>query len=146
MNTRFIELAGEVNTAMPSWVVGKVEAALNERGLAVNGSNILLLGIAYKKDTSDTRESRVENHGYAQRQGCQCDLSRPHVSQIPALRDYDLTGESVSVEDETITSQDCILLCTDHANVDYDKFKRLSRLIVDTRGVFSPNLHNVVPA
>lgn len=70
----------------------------------------------------------------------------PYVPQIPALRDYDLTGESVLIADKTITDQDCILVCTDHTNVDYDKFKRLSSLIVDTRGVFSPSLHNVVPA
>ena len=147
VNTRFIELAGEVNSGMPSWVVGKLEDALNKRGLAVNGSNILLLGIAYKKDTSDTRESPgLRIMAMLKDKGANVTYHDPYVPQIPALRDYDLTGESVLIADKTITDQDCILVCTDHANVDYDKFKRLSSLIVDTRGVFSPSLHNVVPA
>ena len=147
VNTRFVELAGEVNTAMPNWVVGKVEAALNQRGMAVNGSEIMLLGIAYKKDTSDTRESPgLRILAMLKDRGANVTYHDPHVPRIPALRDYDLLLESVPLDDATISSQHCVILCTDHSDVDYETLSRLSNLIVDTRGVFPPSLKNVVPA
>ena len=70
----------------------------------------------------------------------------PHVPHIPALRDYDLSGESAPLNEATISAQHCIILCTDHTDVDYETLGRLSDLIVDTRGVFPPNNENVVPA
>lgn len=147
VNTRFIELAGEVNTAMPAWVVGKAEDALNRRGRAVNGSNIMVLGIAYKKDTSDTRVSPGLNIlAILQSKGGNVVYHDPHVPHIPELRDYDLSGRSVSLNDATILEQHCIILCTDHSDVDYKLIERLSDLIVDTRGVFPPTLLNVVSA
>lgn len=147
VNTRFIELAGEVNTAMPAWVVGKAESALNQRGKAVKGSNIMLLGIAYKKDTSDTRESPgLRILALLKDRGANVTYHDPHVPRIPALRDYDLFLESVPLDDATISSQHCVILCTDHSDVDYDSLGRLSTLLVDTRGVFPPSLQNVVPA
>lgn len=147
VNTRFIELAGEVNTAMPSWVVGKVEGALNERGLAVNGSKILLLGVAYKKDTSDTRESPgLRIWALLKAKGANVTYHDPYVPRLPVLRDYDLSGHSVSLDYETVSSQHCVILCTDHSNVDYQTLGQLSGLIVDTRGVFPTSNQNVVPA
>lgn len=147
VNTRFIELAGEVNTAMPAWVVGKVEGALNERGQAVNGSNIMVLGIAYKKDTSDTRESPgLRILAMLKGKGANVTYHDPHVPSIPALRDYDLSGTSVALDSATVSDQHCIILCTDHTDVDYDSLGRLSDLIVDTRGVFPSSFVNVVPA
>ena len=147
VNTRFIELAGEVNTAMPAWVVGKAESALNQKGQAVNGSNIMLLGIAYKKDTSDTRESPgLRILAMLKAKGANVTYHDPHVPHIPALRDYDLSGKSAPLNEATISAQHCIILCTDHTDVDYETLGRLSDLIVDTRGVFPPNNENVVPA
>jgi UDP-N-acetyl-D-glucosamine dehydrogenase len=147
VNTRFIELAGEVNTAMPAWVVGKVEGALNQRGHAVNGSKILLLGIAYKKDTSDTRESPgLRILAMLKAKGANVSYHDPHVPRIPTLRDYDLSGTSVGLDENTVSEQHCIIVCTDHTDVDYESLGRLSNLIVDTRGVFPPNLQNVLPA
>ena len=147
VNTRFIELAGEVNTAMPAWVIGKVEGALNERGQAVNGSNIMVLGIAYKKDTSDTRESPgLRILAILKGKGANVTYHDPHVPSIPALRDYDLSGTSVALDRATVSDQHCIILCTDHTDVDYESLGRLSDLIVDTRGVFPSSFVNVVPA
>ena len=134
VNTRFIELAGEVNTAMPAWVVGKA-GALNQRGLAVNRSKILLLTGAYKKDTSDTRESPgLRIMAMLKAKGANVTYHDPHVMHIPVLRDYDLSGESVPLSDETIAAQHCIILCADHSAVDYETLGRLSDLIVITRG------------
>ena len=147
VNTRFIELAGEVNTSMPGWVVGKAESALNGRGRSVKGSKILLLGIAYKKDTSDTRESPgLKIMAILKDKGASVTYYDPHVPTIPTLRDYDLAGESESLSDETIADKDCIILCTDHTGVDYNQLQRFGALIVDTRGVFPRDLRNVVPA
>lgn len=147
VKTRFIELAGEVNTAMPGWVVGKVEHALNQRGYAVNGSNIMLLGIAYKKNTSDTRESPgLKIYSLLEEKGANVVYHDPHVPHIPELRDYSLSGASVSLSGSTISKQHCIVICTDHEGVDYRTVSEKGLLIVDTRGVFPVNLHNVVPA
>ena len=132
---------------MPSWVVGKVEDALNTRGRAINGSNIMVLGIAYKKDTNDTRESPGLNIlAMLQSKGAKAIYHDPHVPSIPPLRDYDLKGDSVALEDKIISNQHCVVLCTDHSGVNYEKLGRLSDLIIDTRGVFPPNLDNIVPA
>jgi UDP-N-acetyl-D-glucosamine dehydrogenase len=147
VNSRFIELAGEVNTAMPAWVVGKVEGALNERGLAVKGSNIMLLGIAYKKDTSDTRESPgLRIMAMLKSKGANVTYHDPNVPYIPSLRDYDLRGESIRISESTISNQQCVILCTDHTDVDYETIGRFSDLIIDTRGVFPSGFKNVVPA
>ena len=122
---------------MPSWVVGKVEDALNTRGRAINGSNIMVLGIAYKKDTNDTRESPGLNIlAMLQSKGAKAIYHDPHVPSIPPLRDYDLKGDSVALEDKIISNQHCVVLCTDHSGVNYEKLGRLSDLIIDTRGVF----------
>lgn len=147
VNTRFIELAGEVNTSMPARVVSKAESALNMRGQAVNGSNIMLLGIAYKKDTSDTRESPgLRILAMLKAKGANVTYHDPHVPLIPVLRDYDLSGESMPLDEATIATQHCIILCTDHTDVDYETLGRVGDLIVDTRGVFPPNSQNVVSA
>ena len=147
VNTRFIELAGEVNTAMPAWVVGKAESALNQRGQAVNGSNIMLLGIAYKRDTPDTPESpSIRILAMLKAKGANVRYHDPHVPHIPILRDHDLSGESVPLGEAMIATQHCIILCTDHTDVDYESVGRLSALIVYTCGVFPPNDESVAPA
>ncbi len=148
INTRFIELAGEVNSAMPDFVVGKVAHALNQAKKAVNGSSILVLGIAYKKNVDDMRESpSVVLMEKLQALGATVAYSDPHVPVFPKLRDhaqFDLS--SVSITPEALASYDCVLLATDHDRFDYQSILAHSPLVVDTRGRFLAPAANVVKA
>jgi UDP-N-acetyl-D-glucosamine dehydrogenase len=140
INTRFIELAGEINHYMPHWVVQKVADALNEHGKAVKGSRILVLGLAYKKNIDDTRESpAVEIMALLQDKGAQVDYSDPHVPTFPQKRDYHFDLKSVSLTARTISFYDCLVLATDHDGFDYNLLKGNARLIVDTRGHMEGN-------
>ena len=147
VNTRFIELAGEVNTAMPAWVLSKVEAALNHRGKALNGSNVLVIGIAYKKDTSDTRESPgLKILAMLQAKGAKTAYYDPFVPEIPKLRQYELAGESIEISAQRIREQDCVVVCTDHSGIDYELIGTNATLVVDTRNVFPSGGENIVAA
>lgn len=147
VHTRFIELAGEVNTGMPEWVLGKVEDALNSRGRALNGSKVMILGVAYKKDTNDTRESPgLKIFSLLKAKGASVAYHDPLVPKISELRDYDFSAESLELSEENICAQHCIVLCTDHSDVDYESVGRSGVLIVDTRGVFPARAKNVVNA
>ncbi len=148
MHTRFIELAGEINSAMPQWVVGKVADALNERGKAIKGSSILVLGIAYKKDVDDMRESpAVELMELLSAKGAQVEYSDPHVPVFPKLRKYHFDLESVALTSQhrSVASTSCCSRPITRA-FDYDLVKRHARLIVDTRGVFLEPAENVIKA
>lgn len=146
INTRFIELAGEINHHMPHWVVGKVMDALNERGKALKGSRILVLGLAYKKNIDDTRESpAVEIMDLLQAKGAHIDYSDPHVPTFPRKRDYHFDLQSVALTPESIASYDCLVLATDHDGFDYPQLLQHAQLIVDTRGRL-PASACVVPA
>ena len=135
VNTRFIELAGEINHYMPHWVVSKVADALNDRGKAVKGSRILVLGLAYKKNIDDTRESpAVEIMDLLQSKGAHIDYSDPHVPVFPRKRDYHFDLESVPLNTETLASYDCAVLATDHDGFDYALLQQHAPLVVDTRG------------
>lgn len=135
VNTRFIELAGEINHYMPHWVVGKVADALNDHGKAIKGSRILVLGLAYKKNIDDTRESpAVEIMDLLQSKGAHIDYSDPHVPVFPRKRDYYFDLSSVRLTEETVASYDCVVLATDHDGFDYGLLARIARIIVDTRG------------
>ncbi|WPL19452.1 UDP-N-acetyl-D-glucosamine 6-dehydrogenase [Thiorhodovibrio winogradskyi] len=147
LNTRFIELAGEVNAAMPEWVVGKVADALNERGKAIKGSRILVLGIAYKKNVDDRRESpsmilmeRLEAKGAA------ISYSDPHVPRFLPMRKHDFDLASVPLTPETLAATDCVLLATDHDRFDYELIKAHAPLIVDTRGRYREPAAHIVRA
>lgn len=135
VNTRFIELAGEINHYMPHWVVGKVADALNERGKAVKGSRILVLGLAYKKNIDDTRESpAVEIMDLLQAKGADIDYSDPHVPVFPHKRDYHFDLRSVPLNEETVDRYDCVVLATDHDAFDYALLASKAKIFVDTRG------------
>lgn len=135
VNTRFIELAGEINHYMPQWVVSKVADALNERGKAVKGSRILVLGIAYKKNIDDSRESpAIEIMDLLQAKGALIDYSDPHVPSFPRKRDYQFDLSSVPLTAESVSSYDCLILATDHDAFDYRLLLEKATLIVDTRG------------
>ncbi len=113
--TRFIELAGEVNTKMPEWVIGKAMDALNERGKSLKGSRVLVLGVAYKKNVDDMRESpAVELMQLLQDKGADVNYSDPHVPEFPKMRSYSFDLKSVELNAETLRNYDLVLLATDH--------------------------------
>ena len=147
VHTRFIELAGEINRAMPEWVIGKLAEALNDRGKALKGSRILVLGIAYKKNVDDMRESpAVELMEMLVKRGAAVAYHDPHVPAFPSMREHHFDLRSVPLTAESLASYDVILLATNHDAVDYGLVKSHARLIVDTRGVYLEPAPNVVKA
>ncbi len=135
-NTRFIELAGEVNTAMPAYVVSKVADALNDSGKPVKGSRVLLLGMAYKKDVDDPRESPgFELLDLLLKKGAVVDYNDPHIPQLPRMRHWPQLKpmDSVAITPEALAGYDCVVIATDHTAYDYDFIVKHSRLVVDTR-------------
>jgi UDP-N-acetyl-D-glucosamine dehydrogenase len=135
MTTRFIELAGEVNTSMPTYVVSKVTDALNDRGKAVKGSKIALLGMAYKKDVDDPRESPgFELMDLLLERGALITYNDPHIPTLPPMRRFPhLKMSSADLTAEYLSSQDCVLVATDHSSYDWDFLVEHAPLIVDTR-------------
>jgi UDP-N-acetyl-D-glucosamine dehydrogenase len=134
VSTRFIELAGEINTAMPEWVVQKLSDALNERRKSLRGSRILILGIAYKKNVDDVRESpALEIMEKLLARGAEVSYHDPHVPRIPSTRRHRPKLSSVPLTDESLAESDAALIVTDHDGVDYERVGRLAPLIVDTR-------------
>lgn len=147
LNTRFIELAGEVNRNMPEWVVGKLMEALNEHGKALKGSKVLVLGIAYKKNVDDMRESpSVEMMEILRDKGAILSYSDPHVPKFPKMREHNFDMDSVDLNAATLAAADCVLVATDHAKFDYAFIKQHSKLIVDSRGVYQEPAANIVKA
>ena len=133
-STRFIELAGEINTNMPYYVVGKVMEALNSKGKSLKGSKVLVLGVAYKKDVDDMRESpSVHIIELLKEKGVVVDYNDPYVSVLPKLRGHSLKMDSVKLNEKTISGYDCILIATDHSSYDYKWIVESSQLVVDTR-------------
>jgi UDP-N-acetyl-D-glucosamine dehydrogenase len=135
--TRFIELAGEVNTAMPYHVVDSVGTALNERQKAIKGSKILVLGVAYKKDVDDLRESpALKIIEQLTLRGAKVDYNDPYFAQIHKLRHYNFEGkQSVPIDAKSLASYDCVLIATDHSSYDYPMIVESAQLVIDTRNV-----------
>jgi UDP-N-acetyl-D-glucosamine dehydrogenase len=147
VNTRFIELAGEVNSAMPRWVVGKVTKALNSVSKAVNGSRILMLGLAYKKNVDDIRESpSVEIMEQLRQLGAAVEYCDPYFPVWPGMRHYDFDLASRDFDEATLREFDCVVIATDHDLFDYDLVRRAARLVVDTRGRIRQPLPHVFRA
>jgi UDP-N-acetyl-D-glucosamine dehydrogenase len=147
LNTRFIELAGEVNTNMPRWVIGKIMDALNERGRSLKGAKVLVLGIAYKKNVDDMRESpAVELMELLRDKGAMVEYSDPHVPVFPKMREHSFDLKSVDLSPALIARYDLVLLATDHTKFDYDMLQKHAKLIVDTRGVYLDPCENVIKA
>ena len=137
VNTRFIELSGEINRAMPMYVVAKVEGGLNRQGVAVSKSRVLVLGIAYKPNVDDVRESpAVEIMELLAERGAEVAYSDPHVAVFPKMREhrFDLVSEDMTAGN--IASYDAVILATDHDAFDYELIAAHATLIVDTRGRF----------
>lgn len=147
VNTRFIELAGEVNSSMPEYVVNKTALALNDRQRSIKGSKVLVLGIAYKKNVDDMRESpSVEVMELLRGLGAEISYSDPHVPVFPKMREHKFDLKSVPLTAESIASYDCVVLTTDHDKFDYGLLKQHAKLIVDTRGKYSGKHDNIVKA
>lgn len=147
VHTKFIELADEINSSMPQWVVTKCIDALNERGKAVCGSRVLVLGIAYKKNVGDMRESpAVELMELLAAKGALINYSDPHVAVFQRMRKYPFDLESISLDARAISVYDLVLLATDHSKFDYSLIQKHAQLIVDTRGVYPKPETNVVKA
>lgn len=147
LHTRFIELAGEINSDMPHWVIGKLADALNQRSRSIKGSRVLVLGIAYKKDVEDMRESpSVELMEILRDKGAEVHYSDPHVPVFPTMREHHFDLSSVALTAASIASYDVVLLATSHSAFDYDLILQNARLIVDTRGVYLAPMVHVVKA
>ena len=133
--TRFIDLAGEINTAMPYHVVESVSVALNERRKSVKGSRILVFGIAYKKDVDDLRESpSLKILQLLRDRGAQVDYHDPHFPQLHRMRHYDFSNlASVPVDAKTLAAYDCVVIATDHSGYDYQQIVNDAPLVVDSR-------------
>jgi UDP-N-acetyl-D-glucosamine dehydrogenase len=141
--TRFIELAGDVNSAMPYHVVASVSAALNRHKKALNGAKVLVLGVAYKKDIDDLRESpSLTIIELLQREGAAVSYNDPYFSFVGKGRKYDLQMKNTPLEN--LGQYDCVLIVTDHSDYDYARIVRESKLVVDsrnaTRGLTAPNI------
>ncbi len=135
LTTRFIELAGEINTSMPRYVIRRLMEALNDAGKPLRGSKVCVLGVAYKKDVDDMRESpSFKLMEMLLSAGAELTYNDPHVPKLPKKRDYDLSGmTSVELSAEFLAEQDCVLIATDHSAYDYEFIVRHAPLVVDTR-------------
>jgi UDP-N-acetyl-D-glucosamine dehydrogenase len=146
LHTRFIELAGEVNTSMPEYVISKITGGLNANDKSVKSAKILVLGVAYKKNVDDMRESpSLELIESLQKLGAIVDYHDPYVPALPKMRQHDLNMRSVEYSEASLKQYDCILLATDHDSVDYGLLSDV-KLVVDSRGVLSVNNANVIRA
>jgi UDP-N-acetyl-D-glucosamine dehydrogenase len=147
VHTRFIELAGEVNSAMPDYVVQKIGLALNQHEKAIKGSKVLVLGIAYKPDVDDMRESpSVEIMETLRDMGAEVIYSDPHIPVFPPTREHHFDLSSVPLTIESLSTCDVVVLATHHAAFDYELIAEHAPLIVDTRGKFDRQNPKVVPA
>jgi UDP-N-acetyl-D-glucosamine dehydrogenase len=133
-HTRFIELAGEINERMPYYVVERIMETLNDHGKSIKGANILVLGIAYKKDVGDQRESpSLKLIDLLLKQGAKVEYNDPYVPETVYLKNFN--KKSVDVTQENLAKVDCVIIATGHTNYDYKQIAQWSSLVFDTRGV-----------
>jgi len=134
-STRFIELAGEINTNMPYVVVDSVARALNDRSKALKGSRVLVLGVAYKKDVDDLRESpTLKIMQLLKERGAQVDYNDPYFAELHKMRHFDFAGmKSVELNAKNLGAYDCVLIATDHTSYDYAAIVDSAKLVIDTR-------------
>ena len=141
VHTRFIELAGEINSSMPAYVVDKIAKALNDRSKCVKGSRFLILGLAYKKNVDDMRESpSVEIIGRLMQLGGIVEYVDPYILKYPKVRNSSYEMISQDITKETLANYDAVVLVTDHDIFDYQLIHEASELIIDTRGRFDSSL------
>lgn len=137
LHTRFIELAGEINANMPSYVLNRLVRALSDQGTALKGAKVLVLGIAYKRDIDDVRESpSVMVMELLRDWGAQLSYSDPHVMRFPDMREHKFDLASVELTAEVLADKDAVILLTDHTAFDYELIAQHAQLLLDTRGVY----------
>ncbi|WP_207886312.1 UDP-N-acetyl-D-glucosamine 6-dehydrogenase [Pseudomonas sp. 30_B] len=147
LHTRFIELSGEVNRAMPEYVLSKLMDGLNDSGKALKGSRVLVLGIAYKKNVDDMRESpSVEIMELIEEKGGIVAYSDPHVPVFPKMREHHFELSSEALTAENLASFDAVILATDHDKFDYELIKQHARLVVDSRGKYRAPAEHIIKA
>ncbi|ASD63963.1 nucleotide sugar dehydrogenase [Bdellovibrio bacteriovorus] len=147
VNTKFIELAGEVNSSMPEYVMGKINSGLNTHKKSINGSRVLVVGIAYKKNVDDMRESpSVMIMEHLRDAGANIDYADMHVPVFPKMREHKFDLKSVEVNEDSLKQYDCVLIATDHDRFDYGMIQKSAKLIVDTRGRYRGVHGNVIKA
>ncbi|MCO5784810.1 UDP-N-acetyl-D-glucosamine dehydrogenase [Pseudomonas sp. G11-1] len=147
LNTRFIELSGEVNRAMPEYVLSKLVEGLNDSGKALKGSRVLVLGIAYKKNVDDMRESpSVELMELIEAKGAIVAYSDPHVPVFPKMREHHFELSSEPMIADNIASFDAVVLATDHDGFNYELIKQHARLVIDSRGKYRTPADNIIKA
>jgi UDP-N-acetyl-D-glucosamine dehydrogenase len=143
VHTRFIELAGEINTAMPQHVVNRVAEALNEQAKPVKDSRVCILGVAYKKDVDDPRESPAfPIMELLKQRGARVSYNDPHIPGLPPMRHHNIRLHSEPLTEEFLAVQDCVLIVTDHSAYNYDWIVRHSALVVDTRNATAGVAHS----
>ncbi len=144
LHTRFIELAGEINAAMPQYVVDKTVQALNESGMCLKGAKVLALGIAYKRDVDDMRESpSVFVMERLREWGAQVQYSDPNVPVFPKMREHDFDLSSVELTPAVLAGYDAVVLLTDHSDFDYAMIRDHSAILIDTRGEYRDSRPNI---
>ena len=147
VHTRFIELAGEINSAMPEYVVGKLVYGLNTQRKALNGSRILVLGVAYKKNIDDMRESpSAVIMDLIQEGGGEVAYSDPHVPSFPTMRNHCFDLQSEALSPDNIASFDAVIIATNHDAFNYAEIKANAQLIVDSRGVYREHSDKIIRA
>jgi UDP-N-acetyl-D-glucosamine dehydrogenase len=138
MPTRFIELAGEINTNMPHYVIQRTMEALNKRKKSLNGSKVLVLGLAYKKDIDDLRESpSIEIIELLKHNGAKVDYNDPYIPATHKQREHDLKMTSKPITPSTLKSYDVVIIATDHSDYDYAMIAKNARLVIDTRNAMA---------
>ncbi|MEE4213207.1 MAG: nucleotide sugar dehydrogenase [Parvularcula sp.] len=147
LHTRFIELSGEINRAMPEYVESKLVKALNDRRKSLNGARVLVLGIAYKKNVDDMRESpAVEIMELVRAGGGEVSYADPHVPVFPRMRQHTFDLRSVELTPDSIAGFDAVVLATDHAKFDFNMVRKHARLVIDSRGVYRDPEDHIVKA
>jgi UDP-N-acetyl-D-glucosamine dehydrogenase len=147
LNTKFIELAGEINENMPQWVFSKVINSMNDDRKPIAGSNILVLGVAYKKNVGDLRESpALEIIDLLLSKGAIVEFSDPFVENLSFIQNNNFLDKSVHLEPDVLSSKDLVIFTTDHDEFDKDMIRENSKKIIDTRGIYKGSFINVVKA
>jgi UDP-N-acetyl-D-glucosamine dehydrogenase len=140
IHTRFIELAGEINRGMPEWVVGKASEALAKKGKDLPGAKMLILGVAYKKNVDDVRETPAfKLMELLLERKVQLDYHDPYVPHLTQTRNYDFQMSSVDLSAKKLMEYDLVILMTDHDEFDYNFIQKNAKCIVDTRGRYQQN-------
>ena len=147
VKTRFIELSGIVNSNMPKWILNKILENFKNRRLSLKHSKVLVLGIAFKKNVSDTRESPgIKIIELLKKYFLEVHYSDPYVPVFPKIRKYNYDLKSIDINVSNLKKYDLVLIATDHSKFNFSLIKKYAKLIVDTRGVYSGNYKHIIKA